>query len=104
QWAEQAVRVMVRAFALEGSDPWQNMERYAPHTLVCAEMIERLGLRDEMAATLLSRAGLYLRQRAGYTQAERFYEQALVFFEQLFGPEHPQVASVLNNRALVYQE
>jgi tetratricopeptide (TPR) repeat protein len=104
QWAEQVVRVMVRAFALEGSDTWQNMERYAPHTLVCAEMIERLGLKDEMAATLLSRAGLYLRQRAGYTQAERFYEQALVFFEQLFGPEHPEVATVLNNRALVYQE
>ncbi len=104
QRAEQAVQAMVHAFALEGSDTWQHAERYTPHALACAELIEQLRLEGETAAILLSRTGLYLRQRAQYGQAQQFHEQALARYEQLFGPEDPEVATALNNLALVYQE
>ena len=38
-----------------------------------------------------------------YPEAELLYERATDFWEKALGPEHPTVATVLNNRALMWK-
>lgn len=42
------------------------------------------------------------KERAQYTQAEHFFQQALAIDEQVYGPEHLEVATDLNNLACLY--
>lgn len=37
--------------------------------------------------------------QGNYADAERFYERSQAIREKALGPEHPDVATVLNNRA-----
>jgi len=45
---------------------------------------------------------LYHAQRK-YAQAESFYQRVLRLLEQTIGPEHPTLATTLNNLAVVYE-
>ena len=55
------------------------------------------------SARLSNRAGYYLYQRARYAEAEPLYQQALGSWEKALGPEHPSVATSLNNLAELYR-
>ncbi len=59
-----------------------------------AALTEAKQLTEEAAA--LYRAGKY-------SQAEPLYRRALPIFEKVLGPEHPQVATILDNLARVLQ-
>jgi tetratricopeptide (TPR) repeat protein len=52
-------------------------------------------------ALRLSEVGLFLNECAEYTGAEPLYRRALSIDEASFGPNHPAVATVLNNLALL---
>ncbi len=51
-----------------------------------------------MASSLNILAGLYNHQ-GRYTDAERLYPRALAIREKVLGPEHPYVATCLNDPA-----
>jgi len=51
-----------------------------------------------VATSLNNLAGLYYTQ-GQYAQAEPLYQGALAIREKALGPEHPQVAAVLENYA-----
>src|SRR5260370_37375638 len=42
-------------------------------------------------------------QRGNYPEAARLYKQALEIQEKILGPDRPEVATTLNNLAVVYQ-
>ena len=44
-----------------------------------------------------------LNAQGRYAEAERFAQKALELGEEKYGPEHPNVGTLLNNLALLYQ-
>ncbi len=56
-----------------------------------------------MAATLNNLALLYS-YRGNYAEAEPLYERALATVEKALGPEHPHVATSLENYAALLRE
>ncbi len=55
-----------------------------------------------MAASLNNLAELY-RAQGQYAQAEPLYKRSLAIVEKALGPDHPNVATSLNNLALLYK-
>ncbi len=56
-----------------------------------------------MAATLPTLAGVYQAQ-GNYAEAESLYQQALAIVKKTLGPDHPYVATVLENMADLYKK
>jgi tetratricopeptide (TPR) repeat protein len=97
QWAERTVRAVNSAFPDVEYETWSECERLLPHARVCAELIEQWKMTFPEAARLLNRTGWYLRERIQYAEAEPLLQKSLAL------PEHPYLASSLNNLALLYQ-
>jgi tetratricopeptide (TPR) repeat protein len=103
-WAERAVRGVSRAFPdPEEFSTWPMCETMLPHALSGAESISRFDMEFWEAALLLGRSGFYLGARARYREAEPLCQRALAIWEKVLGPEHPNVATSLNNLAGLYQ-
>ena len=104
QWAERAVRAVSQAFPAVHFPNWTQCERFVPQALACASLVETYLFEFKEAPRLLNQAGLYLHGRARFSDAEMLYQRALAIFEKVLGPEHPDVASSLNNLAALYED
>lgn len=104
-WAEQAVRAVNRVFPSDriAVSQWNQCERLLPCAQTSATLIEKWQLELTEAALLLNQTAYYLYSRAEYTQAKPLYEQALAMNENLYGKEHPSIATSLNNLAELYR-
>ena len=102
-WAERAVQAVNEVFPAVSFMTWQQCERYMPHALTCAELIEQENLTLLQGADLLLRVGQYQRDHGLYAEAELLYRRALEICEQQLGSEHPYIATCLNTLALHYQ-
>ena len=102
QWAERAVRGVSRSFPRVEFSSWPKCERVLPHAQACAALVDEFGFQFVEAARLFNQAGYYLQERARYSEAEPLYQRALGIREKVLGPEHPEVATSLNNRAELY--
>ncbi len=82
-------------------DAWMQGERLLPHALLC---LQQAGTADRSLAlaSLAYKVAQYLRQHGKYTEAEAFYLRALHIREQILGPDHPDIARVLNYLAVLY--
>jgi tetratricopeptide (TPR) repeat protein/transcriptional regulator with XRE-family HTH domain len=82
-------------------DAWMQGERLLSHALLC---LQQAGTADRSLAlaSLAYKVAQYLRQHGKYTEAESFYLRALHIREQILGPDHPDVARVLNYLAVLY--
>ena len=103
QWAERAVQALNHVFP-EGKtvETWQGCQRCLPQVYACAALIEQWKLTFSTATRLLHEAGIYLRRRAQYGDAEALFQQVLAIREQTLEPMHPDVASILNDMACLY--
>ena len=99
KWAESAVRVVNEAFPSESFDvrTWPSCARLLQHALTAAEFGAGLKVAPEATGRLLNQAGLYFQGRALYAEAREAYERALRIDEAAFGPDHPEVATDVNN-------
>jgi len=103
QWAESVVRAVNKAFPdVENINNWPQCERYLPHALACAALIEDYSLELPESARLLNQTAYYLNDRARYEQAVPMYERALAIRERVLGAEHPNTAQSLSNLAALY--
>ncbi|MAG35012.1 MAG: ATP/GTP-binding protein [Dehalococcoidia bacterium] len=105
-WATAAVQLVLGAFPSESDDPqtWSECERLLPHALAAAEQAEALGVAPEATSWLLDRTAMYQRGRAAFGEARVLFERALGMSEEALGPDHPRVATGLNNLGLVLQD
>ena len=103
QWAERAVRAVNEAFPWVEYPTWLQCDRLLPHALVCATWIEQQQLTVPAATRLLIQAGIYLKERARYAEAELLYQRALAIDEQQVGSQHPDTAASLANLAELYR-
>ena len=101
EWAERVLKLVSQVFPGEESPTWQQHERYLPQALACVELIERWEMQSSEAAQLLSKAGYHLYERGQYAEAMSLCQHALMIREQLLGPDHPDVATSLNDLAVL---
>lgn len=101
-WAEQVVRGLNEAFPSVEHKDWPLCEKLLPHAQEAARLIEEYGFEFDEAARLLNQAGTYCCERARYAEAEQLLARALSICEKALGPDHPDVATSLNNLANLY--
>lgn len=83
----------------EGSGPWPPGRRFEPQQLgeSAKELFFCSGGSNRHSVTLT----LPPEVQGKYTEAAPLYERATEIREKALGPEHPAVATVLNNRAVL---
>ncbi len=104
QWADRLVNAANAAFPVVEFSDWSACERLLPHAQACAALIVEYDLSSADAARLLNQTGFYLSERARFAEAESLYRHALAMDEQSYGPDHPIVATRLNNLAAVAED
>ena len=127
-WIGRVIKALDAVFPDTKPMNWSRCERLVPHALVCATSTQswksmnkdlasllfktrwyvRCGyhfrsMNKDLASLLFKTAG-YLVDRAQYEQAEPLYRRALEILEQALGHNHPQVATALNDLAILYYE
>ena len=100
-WAKRTVFAVGQAFPDVKFKTWDLCERLTPHALGCSTLIEQYVFEFPEAANLLNKAGVYLRQRVDPT-AESLLQQALAMRENILRPDHPEVATSLQELASFY--
>ena len=89
---------------------WPRWAVLLPHVLAVAGHLDSSAAGrhgpDAMAdaSWLLDRAGTYLQVHARLTDAQALLERALAIDEAAYGPDHPDVATDLNNLALILRD
>jgi hypothetical protein len=104
-WTTAAVRLLEKAFPSLSYDTqtWPTCARLLPHALVAARHAEGFLVRIEETGRLLNQAGLYVRGRARFAEAEELYRRALHLQEQRLEGFHPDVLTTLDNLAELYR-
>ena len=100
-WAERIVRSLNQIFPEPDYPNWSLCDRLLPHARVAAALIEPYQLQFEAVGYLLDKTASYLGDRGQYAEAEPLLQSALVLRQQLLGGEHPDVATSLNNLAVL---
>jgi tetratricopeptide (TPR) repeat protein len=77
---------------------WPTLDPLAPHALALAQRADEAGI-PEPTAWLMNQIGVLFRAKSRYAEAESLTRRALAIAEKSFGPDHPNVASCLNNLA-----
>ena len=81
---------------------WAVWTPLAPHADAVSRSADAEGLAKP-TARLMNDLGLYRKSRMQFDAAEPLYRRALAIDEALYGPDHPDVATDLNNlAALLY--
>ena len=102
RWAERTIQIVNQAFPESEFSNWDRCEQLLPHAQICVKWIEKWEFTSKEAGRLLSEMGSYLHDQAAYTKAEPLFQQALAIREKVLGPEHPDLATTLNNLGLLY--
>jgi tetratricopeptide (TPR) repeat protein len=101
QWAGAAMRLINAGFPRGSDDPatWPACALLLPHGLSVVDHAEKLDVAAEARAQLLPKAANYVFDRGQYQQALTLREQALAGFRRVFGEDHPDILSAMNNLA-----
>jgi len=104
QWAERTVQAVQRTFpeVKDNLALWRRCQQYILHAQACISLIEQRKITSPAAVRLLKQTGAYLRECGQYTQAETVLRKALDVAKLILGPEHPDVAEILHDLALLY--
>ncbi len=102
-WAERAVNALNEAFPWSKYENWAQCERLRSHGLAAAELVKSWRFDSQAAGDLLGKLGRYLRDRGLYEEAQPLYQRSLGISEKVLGPDHPEVATTLNNLASLHE-
>ncbi|MBD2109302.1 tetratricopeptide repeat protein [Nodosilinea sp. FACHB-13] len=102
QWAERVVNAVTEVFPNADYENWLQCQRIITHAEVATQLIGDYSLESKTTALLQIRTGYYLDQQGRYSDAEPLYAEALAMDKRLLGDEHPDVATSLNNLAVLY--
>ncbi|MCL4262588.1 MAG: tetratricopeptide repeat protein [Anaerolineae bacterium] len=101
-----AVELLAAAWPYDQQDmnTWPASADLLPHLLAAAAAGERAESIPHRTGYLWNQAGFYLHHRAVYTQAGDCYRRALAIDEKALGPDHPTVATRLNNLGMLLKD
>jgi tetratricopeptide (TPR) repeat protein len=102
-WVTRAVILVLDAWPAEASLPaaWPRCGQLLPHALAVADHAEQLVSVPESTSALLIKVGQYLMGRVELVAARATLERALALAETALGPEHRNIAVILDNLGLV---
>lgn len=102
-WAERVVRITYLAFPdWEGVHNWGKYKRWLPQAFACADLAAEQKLRSGELAWVINQAASYLLERGIYRQAGPLCRMAVRMWEEVYGPDHPDLATGLSNLAALY--
>jgi tetratricopeptide (TPR) repeat protein len=106
RWVEAAVRLVNKAFPFYSDDvrTWPACSSLIAHALASTKLAEELEVAPEATGRLLNQAGLYLDERAKFTEAKILFERALAIVEKTQGPDSNQAAIRVSNLGNVMRE
>ena len=98
-FCQAAVGVVNAAYRYRRYDvsTWATCERLLPHVLTSAGHGEEIGVAQGETGDLLNKTGMYLLERADFSKARGLLQRALTIGEAAYGPNHPLVATSVNN-------
>ena len=104
-WGEFAVTLLREAFPTQLHEPatWPRCAQLIPHVLAATDYATSRPAAAAAAGSLLLPATEYLTRRAELRAARASGERALAIVEEAYGPDHPRVASILNNLGIVLE-
>jgi tetratricopeptide (TPR) repeat protein len=102
-WRQQAIQALNMVYPEGTHEARKRCERLTTHVLIHAMDTSSDAVSLELAA-VQKKAADYLSARAQYEQAELLYQRSRHIREEMWGTEHPEVASVLNGLANLYRE
>jgi hypothetical protein len=98
-WATRAIQALNKTFPKRGAPTWEKCQRWLPHVLVCAELIEHLEITVPEAVQLLHQAGNYTSECGLYAEAKSLLQQALSISEKMLGAQHPDIVKMVKSLA-----
>ncbi|MGC2220875.1 MAG: tetratricopeptide repeat protein [Methylocella sp.] len=100
QVLEEALGWVDAAFVGDPTDvrSCATLDPLAPHALALARRADEAGVPEPTARLMIS-LGLLFKAKSRYAEAEPLYRRALAIDEASYGPDHPDVATALNNLA-----
>jgi tetratricopeptide (TPR) repeat protein len=90
------------AFPSGDYENWPLCELLLPHAVAAAKLIDEWDIESGEAGHLLNQIGIYNFERGRYEDAEPLHKRALGIRGKALGPDHPDVATSLNNLAVRY--
>ena len=106
-WAEATVDLLKAAWPFDQYDleTWPASARLLPHLLAVIAAADQQNLETTDAAFLNNEAASYFYfVTADYTAIRPYLERALAIDEKALGPDHPSVATDLNNLGMLLQD
>jgi tetratricopeptide (TPR) repeat protein len=103
RWAERAIRAVHAALPPVEHANWPAWERLLAHAQACAAWMDPQEIHLQEAAEVLQMTGLYLTERARYSEAEPLLERAYQMSEQEQGAEHLDTARDASTLAYLYR-
>jgi tetratricopeptide (TPR) repeat protein len=82
---------------------WPALDPLAPHAIAVARWADEAAIANP-TARLFNEIALLFEVKARYAEAEPLYGRALEIDEKSYGPNHPEVATDLNNLAELLRE
>jgi len=83
---------------------WPSCSFLLSHALVATGYAERFGITLSSTGRLLNDVGLCLKKRGEFVEAKAVMQRVLKISEQIYGPDHPDVAKIVNNLGLVLRD
>lgn len=82
---------------------WDESDLYLPHAVSTLKYAGEFSLSSEKLARNYDKIGRHLRERIQYNQADDYLNMAVAEYRKLFGEENENVATSLNELAILYQ-
>ena len=102
-WIRRAAAAIETVYPGYDFKHWPICAQLLPHWLQVHEHARPTGIESKALGGILNQAGFYLHDQGRYKEAEPLYQEALALRKRLFRYEHPDVATSLNNLALLYR-
>ncbi|HUU46892.1 MAG TPA: FxSxx-COOH system tetratricopeptide repeat protein [Acidobacteriota bacterium] len=106
KWLGAALMIVNLAFPQKSGDVrfWPQCARLLPHATTLTDHHPAEAAALGAAGRLLNQAALYLKGRAELERAKDSLRRAVVFVEKAYGPDHPDVATAINNMGEVLRD
>ena len=103
-WAECAIRLVAKDWPshMWVRKGWSAIQAKLPHALAAAQAAATHAPTVSITSYVLDRAATYFQIRKANAEAVSLFEQAVAVGEKTLGPEHSDLATRLNNLALLY--
>jgi tetratricopeptide (TPR) repeat protein len=99
-WLHLALRILEASMPDNSRDArtWPEWEALSPHLAAAVASADEASIA-EPTARIMNELGIWFKSRAKWEAAERLFRRAFAIDESRLGPEHPTVATYLNNLA-----